>query len=179
MKLSKTEFKDLIIISHDLFDDKRGSFKEVYRKKELEKITGYEIEFCQDNSVYSKKNVFRGLHFQMSPYRQAKLISVSLGEILDIAVDIRKDSKSYGKYFSRILSAKQNESVFIPKGFAHGYLTLSKEAIINYKVDNYYNADFESGIAYDDNYLNINLPIKKNEIIISKKDKKLKNFKWL
>ena len=180
MKLSKTEFKDLIVISNSFFDDERGSFREVYRKNELEKIIGYEIEFCQHNSVYSKKNVLRGLHFQKSPHMQAKLISVSFGEILDVAVDIRKDSISYGKYFSKVLSAKQNESVFIPKGFAHGYLTLSKEAIINYKVDNYYNADFESGIAYNDNYLNINWgPIKKNEMIISKKDKNLKNFEWL
>ena len=120
----------------------------------------------------------RGLHFQKEPFAQSKLISVAHGEILDIAVDIRKNSKTYGKYFSRILSARNNESIFIPRGFAHGYLTLTKNAIINYEVDNYYKPEMEDGISYKDDFLNIDWGINESKIIISEKDNNLKYFEW-
>lgn len=178
MKLIKTQFKDLIIIRHNLFKDHRGYFKEKFKKENLEKIINNKIEFCQENTVKSDLNVLRGLHFQNEPHAQSKLVSVQIGKILDVAVDIRKDSETYGKYFSYILSSEMHESVFIPKGFAHGYLTLSKTAVVNYLVDNYYNQSQENGISYDDEFLNINWGIKTSKIICSKKDKELKPYRW-
>ena len=178
MKLIKTNFKNLIIIKHNVFEDERGYFKEKFKKEMLEKITDSKLEFCQENSVKSKLNVLRGLHFQRGQYAQSKLISVESGKILDIAVDIRRDSETYGKNFSYLLSSDQHESLFIPKGFAHGYLTLSDSAIVNYQVDNYYNSDAEEGIPYDDDLLKIDWGIQKGKIIISKKDLNFKPFRW-
>ena len=178
MKLVETDFKGLLIINHNVFSDNRGCFKEKFKKEKLEKFTNYELNFCQENSVKSNLNVLRGLHFQDEPYAQSKLVSVSFGKILDIAVDIRKDSDTYGKYFSLILSFKNNQSLFIPKGFAHGYLTLSEFAIINYSVDNYYKPDAEKRIHYEDDFLKIDWGIDKNKIITSKKDKTKINYKW-
>lgn len=178
MKLTKTSFKDLVIIKHNIFEDNRGCFKEKYKIKELEKYVDYEINFCQQNSVKSYKNVLRGLHFQKEPYAQSKLISIEIGEILDIAVDLRSDSKTYGKYFSYILTADNNESLFIPRGFAHGYLTLSEIAILNYNVDNYYNPRMECGISYNDKFLNIDWGINDNRLIISEKDRNQNFYEW-
>ena len=178
MKLTKTSFKDLIIIKHNIQVDERGYFKEKFKKEKLDSLISYSLEFCQENSVKSYLNVLRGLHFQKQPYSQSKLISVSFGKILDVAVDIRKNSENFGKYFSYVLSSDKHESLFIPKGFAHGYLTLSDSAIINYHVDNYYNPEAEEGIPYDDNFLKIDWGIKKNKIIISKKDQNFKPFEW-
>ena len=123
-------------------------------------------------------HVLRGLHFQNEPFAQSKLVSVQVGKILDVAVDIRKDSETYGKYFSYILSSEIHESVFIPKGFAHGYLTLSRTAVVDYLVDNYYNKSEEDGISFEDEFLNINWGIKTSKIICSKKDKELKPYRW-
>ncbi len=178
MRIEKTDFKDLLIINHKLCLDDRGYFKEKLKIKELEEFLGYQINFCQENCVRSKLNVLRGLHFQKDSYAQSKLISISIGKILDIAVDIRRDSNTYGKYFSHILCAKNHESLFIPKGFAHGYLTLSEEAIINYQVDNYYNSLMESGIPFDDDFLNIDWGINKKYLIVSEKDKNQNFFRW-
>tara|TARA_Y100000766_G_C18917304_1_gene613014 strand:- start:15983 stop:16519 length:537 start_codon:yes stop_codon:yes gene_type:complete len=178
MKLIKTGFKDLFIIKHNLYVDNRGYFKEKFIKQKIEKIIGYQLDFCQDNSVKSNINVLRGLHYQKPPYDQSKLISISIGKILDIAVDIRDGSKTYGMYFSKVLDAKNHESLFIPKGFAHGYLTLSDSAIVNYKVDNYYSPSSERGISYLDEFLKIDWGVDEKKIIISKKDKDLKPFSW-
>lgn len=178
MKLIKTEFKDLIIIKHSVYFDNRGFFKEKLKLNELENIINDRINFCQENNVKSSFNVLRGLHFQKEPYSQSKLISVNIGKILDIAVDIRKDSKTYGKYFSYVLSAENHESLFIPKGFAHGYLTLSDSAIINYSVDNYYNPKAEDGIPYNDDFLKINWNSEHSKLIISNKDRNLNPFTW-
>ncbi len=176
MKIRKTKFKDLLIIKHELFPDERGYFKELIKKEPLEKILGYEIEFCQQNYVNSKLNVLRGLHFQNHPNAQSKLISVHKGKILDVAVDIRLKSKTYGKYFSYVLSSDQNESLFIPKGFAHGYLTLSNDASVSYLVDNYYCPELESGIKFNDKFLNIDWGTKESIIKTSLKDKNLGSF---
>ena len=178
MRFKKTDFKGLILIFHNVYSDYRGDFKEILKKNKLEDFLGYNLNFCQANSVKSNLNVLRGLHFQKEPFAQSKLISVAHGEILDIAVDIRKNSKTYGKYFSRILSARNNESIFIPRGFAHGYLTLTKNAIINYEVDNYYKPEMEDGISYKDDFLNIDWGINESKIIISEKDNNLKYFEW-
>ena len=178
MNLIKTSFKDLIIIKHNIHVDNRGYFIEKFKKEKLENLLNYSLEFCQENSVKSYLNVLRGLHFQKQPYSQSKLVSVSFGKILDVAVDIRKGSETYGKYFTYVLSSDKHESLFIPRGFAHGYLTLSESAIINYHVDNYYNPVAEEGISYDDDFLKIDWGIKKSKIIISKKDQNFKSFEW-
>ena len=158
--------------------DLRGSFMEVYRHDLLIENLKSPVSFCQDNLVYSKKNVLRGLHFQKAPYSQSKFIYVSYGEILDVAVDLRKESATYAKYFSIILSSQNNKAIFIPKGFAHGYLTISEEAAVNYKVDNYFSKDHDSGFKYNDPALNIDWKIRPNDIIISKKDNELDYFNW-
>ncbi len=173
-----TGFKGLVLIKHSVYSDERGVFKELFRLKDMEKFLGYKINFCQNNSVLSYKNVLRGLHYQEQTFAQSKLVSVSKGKILDIAVDIRKDSLTYGKYYSTIISENNHKSLFIPKGFAHGYLTLSKEAIINYKVDNYYNSQMERIIKYNDELLNIDWGIKSSKLIISEKDKNQHTHNW-
>ena len=178
MTFEKTEFKDLIIIKHNIFFDKRGFFKETFKKEKLELITNTQINFCQENFVKSDFNVLRGLHFQKDPCAQSKLINVIDGEILDIAVDIRKDSETYGRYFSYVLSSKNHESLFIPRGFAHGYLTKCKFALVNYQVDNYYNPKMQSGISYNDPSLKIDWGIDKSKLIISKKDRNQNPFSW-
>ena len=178
MILKKTCFKDLIVIENKNHTDARGSFSEVYRKKALEDILGYNIKFCQDNLVTSSYLVLRGLHFQKEPYAQSKLVYVSRGKILDIAVDLRKESITYGQHFSIVLSDKENNSIFIPKGFAHGYLSLSDDVIVNYKVDNYYMKEYESGISYKDSHLGIDWGVDDKDLIISEKDKDFDAYKW-
>ena len=175
MKLIKTQFKDLIIIRHNVFKDHRGYFKEKFKKENLEKIINDKIEFCQENSVKSDLHVLRGLHFQNEPFAQSKLVSVQVGKILDVAVDIRKKSKNFGKVYKYILKDNLNNQLLIPRGFAHGFQCLSSDAIIYYKCDNYYASKDQHGIIYNDNILNIDWPIKK-KIFISKKDKKLPNL---
>ena len=178
MKIVKTAFRDLLLIEHDIHKDDRGLFKEVFRKDILEENLGYKINFCQDNNVISSYMALRGLHYQEAPYAQSKLVSVIEGKILDIAVDIRENSKTYGRHFSYVLSSNIHKAIFIPKGFAHGYLTLSDNVIVNYKVDNYYNKQSERGISFDDKYLNIDWGVDKSELIISEKDKNLDKLKW-
>ena len=172
----KTKFSGLLIIEPSYIKDERGNFQETFRLNALEKELGYKIFFCQENESNSKKDVLKGLHFQKPPYEQSKLIRVVEGEILDIVVDVRKDSPTYSKYYSIKLSSENNLQLFIPKGFAHGYLTLSKSAKILYKVDSYYNKYYESGIKYNDKFLNIDWNIN-SKIIISDKDKNQPYFK--
>ena len=142
MKISKTLIDDLLIIEPQLFKDDRGSFYESYNKNNLDKIIN--IVFVQDNVSKSNKGVIRGLHFQKPPFEQTKLVRCVSGKILDVIVDIRKNSKTYGKSFSIQLSSKNNKQLLVPKGFAHGFQVISDEAIVNYKVDEYYDPDSES-----------------------------------
>jgi dTDP-4-dehydrorhamnose 3,5-epimerase len=174
MKISKTFIKDLIIIEPQLFEDERGFFYESYNKKNLD----INIVFVQDNESKSYKGVIRGLHFQAPPFEQTKLVRCVSGNILDVAVDLRTNSKTYGKSFSIQLSSENNKQLFIPKGFAHGFQVLSEIAIVNYKVDNYYNPKSDSGLIWNDKDLSIdwNLDIKP---ILSDKDLKLISFKDL
>ena len=176
MKISKTFIEDLLVIEPQLFKDERGFFYESYNKKKLDK--NIKIVFVQDNESKSIKGVIRGLHFQAPPFEQTKLVRCVNGKILDVAVDLRTNSKTYGKSFSIELSSVNNKQLFIPKGFAHGFQVLSNEAIVNYKVDEYYNSDLESGIIWNDKDLSIdwNLDIKP---ILSNKDLKLDLFKNL
>jgi dTDP-4-dehydrorhamnose 3,5-epimerase len=176
MKISKTFIKDLLVIEPQLFKDERGFFYESYNKKKLDK--NIKIVFVQDNESKSIKGVIRGLHFQAPPFEQTKLVRCVSGNILDVAVDLRTNSKTYGKSFSIELSSINNKQLFIPKGFAHGFQVLSNEAIVNYKVDEHYNSDTDSGIIWNDKDLSIdwNLDIKP---ILSNKDLKLDLFKNL
>ena len=176
MKISKTFIKDLLVVEPQLFNDDRGFFYESYNKKNLDKII--KIAFVQDNESKSKRGVIRGLHFQKPPHAQTKLVRCVSGEILDIAVDLRKNSKTYGKSFSIELSSENNKQLLVPKGFAHGFQVLSNKAIVNYKVDEHYNSDSDSGIIWNDKDLSIdwNFNIKP---ILSDKDLKLISFKEL
>ena len=176
MKISKTFIEDLLVIEPHLFKDERGFFYESFNKNNLDKIVN--IVFVQDNESKSYKGVIRGLHFQKPPFEQTKLVRCICGKILDVVVDIRKNSKTYGKYFSIELSSENNKQLFVPKGFAHGFQVISDEAIVNYKVDNFYNPKSDSGIIWNDKDLLIdwNLDIKP---VVSVKDLKLISFKDL
>ena len=176
MKINKTFIEDLLIIEPQLFKDDRGFFYETYNKKNFEKII--KTNFIQDNESKSNRGVVRGLHFQLPPFEQAKLVRCVNGKILDVAVDLRVNSKTYGKFFSIELSSENNNQLFIPKGFAHGFQVLSETAIVNYKVDEYYNLDSDSGIIWNDKDLSIdwNPDIKP---ILSVNDLKLMSFKDL
>ena len=176
MKINKTFIEDLLIIEPVLFKDERGFFYESYNKKNLDKII--KIAFVQDNESKSYKGVVRGLHFQRPPFEQTKLVSCVSGKIFDVAVDLRTNSKTYGKSFSIELSSENNKQLFVPKGFAHGFQVISDEAIVNYKVDEYYNPDSDCGIIWNDQNLLIdwNYDIKP---ILSDKDSKLISFKEL
>ncbi len=178
MKFIKTNFSGLYIIIPEVHLDERGNFSEIYNKSFLSNLLGYDIDFCQDNKVESTNMVLRGLHLQAEPYSQTKLVSVSAGKIFDVVVDVRVESKTYGKYFTIELDSISNRSLLVPKGFAHGYLTLSKHAVVNYKVDNYYNKESEIIIRYDDKHLGIDWGFDNSKFIISKKDKNLNDFEW-
>ena len=174
MKINKTFIEDLLIIEPQLFKDDRGFFYESYNKNNLD----INIVFVQDNESKSYKGVIRGLHFQAPPFEQTKLVRCVSGNILDVAVDLRTNSKTYGKSFSIELSSENNKQLFVPKGFAHGFQVLSEIAIVNYKVDDYYNPDSDSGLIWNDKDLSIdwNLDLKP---ILSVKDLKLISFKEL
>jgi len=173
MNIITTPFLDLLIIEPTVFKDDRGYFLESYHKKKLAAFI--KIDFVQDNESCSGKNVLRGLHFQTPPYAQAKLIRVISGAVLDVVVDLRKNSKTYGKYFKIELNQDNKKQLFIPAGFAHGFLTLAKKTIINYKCSEFYHKKSEVSLIWNDKTININWPVKKP--IVSKKDKMGLNFK--
>ncbi len=172
MIIENTPIKDLIIITPNIFEDNRGYFLESYNQKKLEKVI--KTKFVQDNESLSQKNVLRGLHFQKPPFAQAKLIRVIKGSILDVAVDLRINSSTYKKYFKHVLSGENKKQLYIPVGFAHGFLCLEDNTIINYKCSEYYNANSESSIKWNDPDLNIDWEIK--DPILAEKDQLAKNF---
>jgi len=178
VKVTDTFIKDLKILEPKVFTDERGYFFEPFNKYNFQKHFG-EINFIQDNESKSTRGVLRGFHFQKPPYEQSKLVRCVKGKVLDIALDLRKESKTFGKYESVVLSETNKKQFFIPKGFAHAFLVLSNEAIFSYKVDNVYAPKFDSGVFWDDPELNINWGINKSEIIISEKDLNLKLLKNL
>jgi dTDP-4-dehydrorhamnose 3,5-epimerase len=175
MNLVKTKLDGLIVLKPTVFKDNRGYFMESYNQKNINKLLG-NVNFVQDNESESSRGVLRGLHFQMPPYTQAKLVRCLKGSVLDVVLDLRKDSKTYGIFETISLTEENKKQLFIPKGFAHGFIVLSKSAIFSYKVDNYYNSDSESGVLWSDLDLNIDWKINKNEIIVSEKDKNLPTF---
>ena len=179
MRVKETKLKGCFIIEPKLFEDDRGFFFESFNKGAFEEQIGKKVNFVQDNQSKSSKGVLRGLHFQTGKFAQAKLISVIKGKVLDVCVDIRKDSPTFGKYFSIILDAIQHKQLYIPKGFAHGFLVLEDDTIFSYKCDNYYHKASESGILFNDENLNINWGLPINELILSEKDKKLPTLEKL
>lgn len=175
MEIIKTSIEGLVIIQPKAFEDERGYFMESYKESFI-KENFPDIHFIQDNESKSSYGVLRGLHFQKPPFDQTKLVRVIDGEVLDVAVDLRKGSLTYGKWVSILLSGKNKKQLFIPKGFAHGYIVLSKNALFSYKVDNLYSPDHETGIIYNDKTLNIDWKIPKKNILISKKDQNLNSL---
>ena len=167
---------ELILIEPLIHKDNRGYFVETFKQELFDDAIGYKVDFIQDNESKSKKGVIRGLHFQSPPYEQTKLVRCVSGNILDVAVDLRTNSKTYGKSFSVELSSINNKQLLVPKGFAHGFQVISDEAIVNYKVDEYYYPDSDCGIIWNDPHLNIDWKINKDEIVISEKDTKLPAF---
>ncbi len=179
MKFVQTPLRDVIEIHPNVFKDERGHFFENFKKKIFEDY-GINANFVQDNQSLSKRGVLRGLHFQKPPFAQAKLVYVVKGKVLDVAVDIRKNSPDFGKYYSTIIDDKNKKILFIPEGFAHGFLTLKNNTIFCYKCSNYYNKESDSGILWNDPALNINWQLSKYSIeqpFLSEKDSGLMTFK--
>lgn len=176
MKITGTNIEGLVILEPKVFGDARGYFMETFQKDTFNSNVT-ETEFIQDNESKSSRGVLRGLHFQLPPYQQAKLVRVIEGEVLDVAVDLRKDSKTYGQHYSILLSGVNKKQFFIPRGFAHGFVVLSETAIFSYKVDNIYAPTHDFGIMWNDETLNIDWQIANEMINLSEKDKNLSTFR--
>ena len=172
MNFVRTSIPDVIIIEPLVHGDDRGYFVETFRADKLEAFLGYKLNFGQDNESKSSRGVLRGLHYQLAPHAQTKMVRVIQGRVLDIAVDIRKNSPTFGKYVSAELSAENKKQLLIPRGFAHGFVVLEDNTIFAYKVDNYYNPQCDRGIAFDDPALNIDWILNKEELKLSEKDTK-------
>ena len=182
MKVIKTNIDGVLIIEPTVFGDSRGYFFESYNKQRFEEATGLDIDFLQDNQSKSCYGVLRGLHFQKPPYAQSKLVRCVRGRVLDVAVDIRKSSPTFGKYIAVELTEDNHRQLFIPHGFAHGFVVLSDEAIFQYKCDNFYLKESEGAIAWNDPEINIDWTIPFDDVILSDKDKVnplLKDAEWL
>lgn len=180
MNFIPTKLEGCIVIEPKIFNDERGYFLESFNENTFQKGIGKHIHFVQDNQSYSTKGVLRGLHYQTGDHAQAKLVRVLQGEVLDVVVDLRPGSKTYGEYVSVLLSAENKKQLFIPRGFAHGFLVVSDTATFFYKCDNFYNKESEGGIIYNDGSLNIDWKFPIEELIISDKDlilPKLENAK--
>lgn len=176
MEIQKTPLKDCFILKPNIFRDARGLFFETYNQRLFEKTTGITVNFVQDNQSISKRGVLRGLHFQTGNRAQAKLVRAVKGKVLDIVVDIRKQSETFGKTFSIVLDDEEQLQLFVPRGFAHGFITLSELSIFAYKCDNFYDKESESGIIYNDATLALDWHLPKEEFIISEKDLELPTF---
>ena len=170
MQAKETILKGCYILEPTIFKDDRGYFFESYNHRAFCEAIGSNVNFVQDNQSYSKKGVLRGLHFQKDNYAQAKLVSVIQGIIQDVVVDLRKDSPTFGEYLSIELSAENQKRIFVPRGFAHGFLTLSDSAVVIYKCDNYYNKASEGIIRYDNKNLGIKWNLESNQLLLSDKD---------
>jgi dTDP-4-dehydrorhamnose 3,5-epimerase len=171
MTFTRTSIPDVIIIEPTVHGDARGYFVETFRADKLESFLGYKINFCQDNESKSSKGVLRGLHYQLSPFAQTKLVRVIQGRVLDVAVDIRKSSPTFGQYVAVELSAENKKQLLVPRGFAHGFVVLEDNTIFAYKVDNYYSPQCDRGIAFNDPSLNIDWILNYDELNLSTKDK--------
>lgn len=175
MNIETTPIQDLIIINPTVFEDERGYFMESYNQQKFAEL-GITIDFVQDNQSFSKQGTLRGLHYQNPPYAQTKLVRVLQGEIIDVAVDVRKNSPTYGQHFAIRLSDENKKQLLIPQGFAHGFSVISETAVVLYKCDQFYNKANEGGIRFDDPTLNIDWGIDLKTAIVSDKDIELPNF---
>jgi len=170
MKFTRTAIHDVVICEPTIRGDERGYFVETFRQDKLEKFLGFSINFCQDNESKSSFGVLRGLHYQLPPYSQTKLVRVIKGKVLDVAVDIREGSPTFGQHVSVELSEENKKQILVPKGFAHGFVVLSEEAVFAYKVDNYYSPECDRGFAFNDKTLGIDWKINSNKLQLSPKD---------
>ena len=171
MNFIRTDIHDVIIIEPQVHGDERGYFVETFRADKLEEFLGYKINFCQDNESKSSRGVLRGLHYQLAPSAQTKLVRVIQGSVLDVAVDIRKGSPTFGKHVAVELSGENKRQLLLPRGFAHGFVVLEDNTIFAYKVDNYYSPENDRGIAFDDEALGIEWQVAFDELNLSAKDK--------
>lgn len=179
MRSIETKLKDCYILEPTVFGDSRGYFFESYTKSKFDTLVGQKVDFIQDNQAFSKKGALRGLHFQEGGFAQAKLVRVTQGVVMDVAVDLRPNSESFLQHVTIELSEENKKQLFVPRGFAHGYIVLSDTAVFNYKCDNIYNKASENGIIYNDSDLNINWGLDSEQFIISEKDKVLPTIKQL
>ena len=175
MKVIKTDLEGVVIIEPEIFGDSRGYFMESFSQRVFEREVA-PVRFVQDNRSYSRYGVVRGLHYQREPYAQSKLVSCVVGRVLDVAVDIREGSPTFGKHVAVELSAENKRQLFIPKGFAHGFAVLSEEALFEYKCDEFYHPEAECGIAWNDPNIGIDWRLPKEDIILSKKDQEYNNL---
>ena len=175
MRVIETDIEGVVIIEPEVFGDSRGYFMESFSQRAFDREVA-PVRFVQDNRSYSRYGVVRGLHYQKEPYSQSKLVSCVVGRVLDVAVDIREGSPTYGKYVAVELSAENRHQLFIPKGFAHGFAVLSGEALFEYKCDEFYHPEAECGIAWDDPTIGIDWRLPKEDIILSPKDANYKRL---
>ena len=179
MEFFKKSIPDIILIKPKVLRDQRGYFVETFRQDKFEDVIGHQVNFCQHNETKSNKGVLRGLHFQLPPYAQSKLVSVLEGEVLDVAVDIRHGSPTFGQYVAEYLSDKNKHQLFIPRGFAHGFVVLSERAVFSYKVDNYYSPESDAGLSFNDSTLGINWVLPLDQLKLSDKDSNLPTLEML
>lgn len=170
MNFIRTEIPDVVIIEPTVHGDERGYFIETFRQDKLEEFLGFKVNFCQDNESKSSRGVLRGLHYQLHPAAQTKLVRVIRGRVLDVAVDIRQGSPTFGQHVTVELSGENKRQVFVPRGFAHGFVVLEDDTIFAYKVDNYYSPENDRGMAFDDAALNIDWQMDPSELKLSDKD---------
>jgi len=171
MNFIRTAIEDVVIIEPVVHGDERGYFVETFRADKLEEFLGYKINFCQDNESKSSRGVLRGLHYQLHPAAQTKLVRVIQGKVLDVAVDIRKGSPTFGKHVAVELSSENKRQLLVPRGFAHGFVVLEDDTVFAYKVDNYYSPENDRGILFSDEALGIDWQVPKEELLLSAKDK--------
>ena len=170
MNFIRTSIPDVVIIEPQVHGDERGYFVETFREDKLKEFLDFKVAFCQDNESKSSKGVLRGLHYQDAPHAQSKLVRVIQGKVLDVAVDIREGSPTFGEHVSVELSGDNKRQLFIPRGFAHGFIVLEEDTIFSYKVDNYYSPECDRGIAYDDKTLAVDWVLSTDELKLSAKD---------
>ena len=170
MNFTRTEIPDVVICEPKVFGDDRGYFCETFRKDALEYFLGYEVNFCQDNESRSRYGVLRGLHYQLPPFTQTKLVRVLEGSVLDVAVDIRRGSPTFGQHVAVELTAENKKQLFVPRGFAHGFVVLSESATFAYKCDNFYAPEYDRGLLFSDTKVDIDWKLPKENLILSDKD---------
>ena len=177
MRFTRLNIPELVLIEPVVYGDDRGYFSETFRQQDLDAFLGQTINFCQDSESKSSFGVLRGLHYQLAPHAQTKLVRVIHGAVLDVAVDIRQTSPTFGKHVVVELSSQNKKQLLIPRGFAHGFVALSEEAVFTYKVDNYYKPEYERGIAFNDTTLKIDWKVELEDLKLSSKDQKQPLFK--